>query len=417
MIEPPTRNLARIHPFRNLLVSRAEGCWYFDAEGQRHLDLLAGCWSTVLGHNHPEFTESMRRQVGRLTHLGTGLLSAEVLDGAAELLSTVRSITGSDQTVGYKVAFLNTGSEAVDLAVKFAKAATGRREIVSLERGYYGAGTATYYLSGLPKKDFMGVPAGCYKLLGPDCARCPVGMRFPGCDYACVAVSEQLLDASSAGDVAAILFEPVAAAGGMLFPPPGYLRRLAELARRRGALLIADEVSTGGGRTARWFACEHEDVAPDVIAFGKAFGNGLPVSGVLLRDGLEEAAYSRGLTHIQSHQSDPLGAFAVATVIGLIRRDGLLDRVSSVGRLLLERLAEISRATGAIEDVRGLGLMTAFSATSAEAGESLHRVLTAERVVVGYQPSFATFQLMPAYTLSEEEIDHFCRALSLAARG
>jgi len=160
------RKLARIQPFADVSVAEAEGCWYTDETGGKHLDLLSGCWCSGLGHNHPEFVRRLREQAGRLIHLGTGYLSREVTEGAEALLSTLDPAAGE-----YKVAFVSTGSEAVDLAVKFAKAATGRPGVVSFERGYYGASTSTYHWGGLPKKDFMGTDPGSYHLLAP--ARVP----------------------------------------------------------------------------------------------------------------------------------------------------------------------------------------------------------------------------------------------------
>jgi 2,2-dialkylglycine decarboxylase (pyruvate) len=383
--------------------------------------MLSGCWCSVLGHNHPEFVRNLKRQVGHLTHLGTGYLSEEVADGAAALLSTLSDDSG--ETGGppadpgdYRVAFVNTGSEAVDLAVKFAKAATGRQGVISFERGYYGASTSVYHYMGLPKKEFMGSIPGCHQVLAPDCDACPVGATHPGCAFACLEVSERRLEAAGVrdGSIAAVLFEPIISAGGMVFPPAGYLERLAETARRLGALLISNEVTTGAGRTGRWHAYQHSRITPDAIAFGKGFGNGLPVAGVLVKAEVEEAAHSAGLVHIQSHQSDPLSGFVVAEVVRLIRELGLLERARVMGEELKAKLERVALETGSIRAVRGLGLMVGFTAVTD--GAALHADLSSRGIVTCYRPAYATFQLMPAYIITSRQIDHFVKALAASLR-
>jgi len=383
--------------------------------------MLSGCWCSVLGHNHPRFIRSLKGQVEHLIHLGTGYISDEVIRGADALLSTLDDAQGATPTAGagpgdYKVAFVNTGSEAVDLAVKFAKAATGRQGVVTSDRGYYGASSSVYHYMGLPKKDFMGQATGCHQVLAPDCPACPVGETYPSCAFACVDASERRLREAGAPDagVAALLFEPILSAGGMVFPPPGYLERLQTTARRLGALFISNEVTTGAGRTGRWFAYQHSSVTPDAIAFGKGFGNGLPVAGVLVRADVEEAAYSAGLVHIQSHQSDPLSGFVVAEVIGLIRELGLVKRAEVMGDELKAKLERVSRETGGIGSVRGLGLMTGF--TVRDDGPGLHADLSARGIVTCYRPAYDTIQLMPPYTISRAELDHFIAGLVASLR-
>ncbi len=407
----PRDLLARIQPFYEPTVAKAHGSWYVDEAGRRRLDMLSGCWCSVLGHNHPRFVRDLRRQVGHLVHLGTGYLSKEVADGAAALLSTLDPEAG-----GHKVAFVNSGSEAVDLAVKFAKAATGRQGVVSFERGYYGASSSVYHYMGLPKKEFMGAATGCHQVMAPDCPSCPVDEDYPGCAFACLEASERRLEEAGArrGGLAAVLFEPVLSSGGMVFPPPGYLERLEATARRLGALLISNEVTTGAGRTGRWFAYQHSSITPDAIAFGKGFGNGLPVAGVLVKSEVEELARAAGLVHIQSHQSDPLSGFLVSEVIGLVRELGLLDRVRTLGGELKDKLGRVAAETGAIGAVRGLGLMVAF--TVVENGAGLHAELSNRGVIALYRPAYDTIQLMPPFTISSGEIDHFIAALVASLR-
>jgi len=397
--------IARIQPSRKLTVAMGRGCWYADEEGERYLDLLSGCWSAVLGHCHEEFNEAVKAQVDRLVHAGTGCLSPQVIDGVEALVSTLGE--------GYRAVLLNSGSEAVDLAIKLAKTYTGKREVVSFERGYYGASTDLYMMSGMKKASFFHpVNPGYYKLLAPDCRRCPLELEHPGCDFRCLDVSRQLLEASFTDDVAAVVFEPVMAAGGVLVPPDGYYARVERMARGLDALLVANEVTTGCGRTGRWYGFKHDGVRPDVVAVGKCFGNGFPVAGVLMRSEIEEGVFSAGFTDVQSHQLDPLSGLIVSEVVRIVRRDRLVERAADAGRRFVQALQGLAGAHRVMTNVRGRGLMLAFDVD--EGGDELQRALLERKVVLDYLPAYRTFRMMPALVIEDAEIDHFVDLLDEA---
>lgn len=366
----------------------ARGCWYTDVQGRQHLDLLAGCWCTILGHAHPVFTRRVRRQAGRFVHAGTGYLSPEVHQGVEAFLSILPG--------DYRVALLNTGSEAMDLAIRVARAATGRRAVISVERGYYGATAEMLALTGTAGAHPLG-----YRLPVPDCSRCEHSL--PACGLGCTEPPDPLCG------VAAVVCEPILASGGMVVPPPGYLPRLETLARSREALLVVNEVTTGGGRTGRWFAHQDQGVSPDLVVVGKAFGNGFPAAALLVRDEVEDRARRAGLTHVQSHGFDPFTGFLVATVIELVREEGLLARAGEVGRELKDRLDKLAERFP-VRNVRGDGLLLAFDVP--EPGFSaVARRLEELGVVVGAQPVHSTFRLLPALVLGEVEIAVFAGAL------
>jgi len=394
----PADRLTRFGPLRAPLMATAQGCWYTDTEGRRYLDLLAGCWCTVLGHGHPEFVERVRQQVERFIHAGTGYLSREIEAGVDALLALVPQTR-------YRVAVLNTGSEAVDLAVRVARAATGRRAVVSLHRGYYGATAEMLSLTGPP-----GPHPGGYRLPAPDCHRCPVRLSPSACECACLEASDL------PAEIAAVICEPVMVSGGMLVPPPGYLARLAAMARERGGLLVVNEVTTGGGRTGRWFAHQGQGIRPDLLTLGKAFGNGFPVAAVLVREQVEERAHEAGLTHVQSHGFDPFSGFLLATVIELVRAENLLHRASETGHRLRTYLEGVTERFP-VTNVRGDGMLLAFDLDPNHVDfDAVARRLEDLRIVVAAQPAYHTIRLLPALVLGEEEIDTFTAGLETALR-
>jgi 4-aminobutyrate aminotransferase-like enzyme len=204
--------------------------------------------------------------------------------------------------------------------------------------------------------------------------------------------------------------------GGMLVPPPGYLARLAAMARERGGLLVVNEVTTGGGRTGRWFAHQGQGIRPDLLTLGKAFGNGFPVAAVLVREQVEERAHEAGLTHVQSHGFDPFSGFLLATVIELVRAENLLHRASETGHRLRTYLEGVTERFP-VTNVRGDGMLLAFDLDPNHVDfDAVARRLEDLRIVVAAQPAYHTIRLLPALVLGEEEIDTFTAGLETALR-
>jgi 4-aminobutyrate aminotransferase-like enzyme len=215
--------------------------------------------------------------------------------------------------------------------------------------------------------------------------------------------------------VAAVLYEPVMAAGGVLVPPSGYGERLRELANRCGALLIAEEVTTGVGRTGRWFGFEHDAIVPDILVIGKAIGAGLPVAVVVTTAEVEDRCQGI-LRHVQSHQNDPLSGQVATTVISVLQDERLVDQVTERGAYLLEGLKELQARSSQIYDVRGKGLMVGveLGAEWTGIGAQVQHSLLEDEIIVDYQPHTATFRLFPPYIISEQEIERFLVALGAA---
>ena len=339
----------RTNPLEKVVLTRGEGCRVWDNQGNSYLDLLAGCWCSVLGHGHPRLLEDIREQAGTLIHAGPPFLSDEIQRALAKLTEVVPPAL--ERTV-----FLNTGSEAVELALKMARAATGAGTIVTIARSYYGATTYALSLSEAGRDVRWLPPVGSMiRIPAPDCRRCPAGAAWPCDGFPCLDQLRELIDKKDPA-VAAVIFEPVLANAGILVPPPGYGSCLRDLAAQLKALFIAEEVTTGMGRTGRWFGFEHDNTVPDVLVIGKAVGAGLPVAAVVTTGDVEARCQSV-LTHVQSHQNDPFSGRIVATVITILQEEGLIERAATLGNHLLAGLKELQSRLRCITVVRGRGLM------------------------------------------------------------
>lgn len=340
-------------PYADNLIGRADGSVLRDVDGNEILDLSAGQFCSILGNNHPKLIARLSAQLTNIVHTGTQFLSPIVLE-AAQKLAEVAPGTLS------KSIFLSTGTEANECAISLAKAYTGRTGVVGFNRGYYGLSLATKSLTSIfYDGDRHGsgptVPES-FRFLAPHCFHCPVNNRYPECDLVCLQSSIETA-LPRGGDLAAVIVEPVFSAGGMVVPPPGYLKLLRDFTRQAGALLIVDEAQTGFGRTGKWFGCEHHEVEPDILVVSKGAGAGFPVSAVITNDEVAEKVASRGWQHLASHQSDPLPAAALAATIDIIREENLVEKAASNGQYLLELLIGLKTKYPIIADVRGTGLM------------------------------------------------------------
>jgi 2,2-dialkylglycine decarboxylase (pyruvate) len=212
-------------------------------------------------------------------------------------------------------------------------------------------------------------------------------------------------------NVAAVIVEPVLSAGGMLFPPAGYLKRLQTIAHHHGALLIVDEAQTGFGRTGAWFAFEHHGVQPDILSLSKSIGNGFPVAAVVTTAEIADRVVSEGLWNLSSHQSDPVSAAAVCAVIDIVREEGLLDCARENGAYFLGKLQALTARQPAVASVRGLGLMIGFDVvvdSSLDAAGIVSRFMYACRrrgVHLTYGYGGTNVRIIPPLVITQSEID------------
>src|SRR5207247_932272 len=306
--------------FARVLAARANGAWVETADRRRVLDFTSGHICSTLGHNHPRIVAAIRGALDEVVHLNSWMLSEPVLALAERLASL--SPPGL-----HKVILLNTGSEANEVALKLAKLHTGRFEVVGLTRSFHGL------LTGIASVNFRRAHGGYGPLLpgsfalpAPYAYRCPIRHCDGACDCTCLDTGFELVDQQSVGSLAAVIAEPVLSTGGIIVPPDGYLRRLAEHCARRGMLLVLDEAQTCLGRLGTMFAFERDGVVPDLLALSKTLGGGLPLAATLTSAAIAEDCESKGFLHVTSHVSDPLPAAAGLAVLDVIEEEKLVER-------------------------------------------------------------------------------------------
>jgi taurine--2-oxoglutarate transaminase len=258
-----------------------------------------------------------------------------------------------------KCLFINSGSEANDLAFILARMVTGRPKIFAKYRSYHGTTFGTLGVGGDPRRAAIEPgPAGTVRFFDPYCYRCDFGLRYPECGIHCLGALERQLQLENPATVAAVVVEPVTGAAGGFPLPDGYLPRLRELCDRHGILLIADEVITGFGRTGAWFAVEHENVVPDMLVLAKGLTSGyVPMGAVVVRERIAQHFESRMLPLGGTYAGHPLACAAALACLQEYEERGLIPHARRMGELLLVRLRELAGRHRCVGDVRGKGLL------------------------------------------------------------
>ena len=336
-------------------IRRAEGIWIEDVAGRRYMD-FHGNNVHHIGYGHPRLKEAIRRQMDDLPFAPRRF----ACEPALALAEKIAEIAPGDLS---KVLFTTGGSDANEVALKIARAATGRFKTLSFWDSFHGAGFGAASIGG--EQLFRSGPIGPL-LPGTEhvapfaCYRCPYGYpvdqrgrpKLELCGMACAEMLRYVLERE--GDVAAVIAEPARAVP--YTPPPGFWARVREACDDHGALLIFDEIPTGLGKTGRMFACEHDGVVPDILVMGKALGGGiLPIAATVCRPDLDVAgAWAFG--HY-THEKNPVTCRAALTTIEIIEDEGLVENARKVGDAALERLAAMKRRQSLVGDVRGRGLL------------------------------------------------------------
>ncbi len=370
--------------------AEARGCVVRTASGDEYLDFLGGFGVFNVGHSHPKVIEAVERQLRRMP-LSTRFLLSEPL---AEMARRLAEITPEGIHYIFPV---HSGAASVEGALKLARIATGRQEIVAMRGAFHGKTMGALSASG---KEYFKKP---FEPLVPGFVHVPYG----DADAAAAAVSEK---------TAAVIVEPVQGEAGVILPPDGYLARLREICDRCGALLIADEVQTGLGRTGYMFGVEHDGVAPDIITMAKALGGGVFPLGVFAGNErawapLAEDPYLHTTT-IESHC-----AFAAAcATIDVIKEEGLVQRSKELGTYMLQALREAAGAyPDVVKEVRGRGLMVALDFQGEGHGGVVLASMLDQKILVGFSLNNPqTIRLEPPLIVGRGEIDRVVEAFARA---
>lgn len=351
--DDPTRHLIRYGgEFSPELITSAAGSRLRTESGRTLLDFTSGQMSAILGHSHPDIVATVRRQIGTLDHLFSGMLSAPVTELAARLSDSLPEPLN-------KVLLLTTGAESNEAAIRMAKLVTGKHEIVSFARSWHGmthAAAAATYSAG--RKGYGPVAAGNLALPTPNAYRPDFTTAGGELDWQRqLDYGFEMVDAQSVGALAACIVEPILSSGGVIDLPAGYLAALKRKCDERGMLLILDEAQTGLCRTGTWYAFERDGVVPDILTVSKTLGAGLPLAATITSTEIERTAHERGFLFFTTHVSDPLVAAVGNTVLDVLIRDRLDVRAQTAGQLLRTGLLDIARRHEVVGDVRGRGLL------------------------------------------------------------
>lgn len=363
---------------------RGEGAYLYDADGNAYLDFNTGIGVAALGHAHPAIVQAVSEQARTLVTCSAGYFHNDVRARFTHKLAEIAP-EGLD-----RVFLVNSGSEAIETALKLARAHTGRPRIISAERGFHGRTLGA--LSATHKRPYRQP----FEPLVPEFEHVPFGDTQALQD----AVDEQ---------TAAVLIEPIQGEGGIYPAPEGYLQAAREVCDAHGALLIVDEIQSGMGRTGRWFACELESVVPDALCLAKPLGGGVPLGATIFRD---ELAFGKG-QHGSTFGGNPLACRAGLAAIGTIENDRLLEHVAEMGAYLRDGLEKIAaNRPEQCREVRGRGLMLALQLRG-KAGPLLKTLLTEYQLLV-LAAGPTTIRLLPPYTITRDEADRALGALAEA---
>jgi 4-aminobutyrate aminotransferase-like enzyme len=395
--------------------ARTEGCEVWDAEGRAYLDLYAGFAVANVGYCHPRVTEAIREQAGVMTHCP----SAAPSEVRAELYERLLAIAPPALD---RVLLAVTGAMANETAVQLARAATGRSNVVTFSGTYPGRTVgALRYAGKHAYREQFGVAADAHFVPYPDPYRSPwAGDADPG-EIALGLLEHALVDpASGVEPPACVLVEPIQGNGGVVIPPAGFLTGLRRLCDRTGTLLVFDEIQCGFGRSGRTWACEHEEVVPDLLTVGKGIGGGLALAAVLGRSELMTTWKPDAVT--STFLANALNAAAGCAAIDVLREEGLVERSARLGTRALEHLRSGLAARPAVGDVRGRGLFIGLEIvqdgeTDPERAAQTQLALRERGVLVGRGGRYGNVLILaPPLVIEEDVLDRGLEAVLEAVR-
>jgi len=340
-----------------IYVAKAEDAWLEDVDGNRYIDFAGGIGCANAGHRQQPVVDAISAQLDKFLHT---CVQVTPYEGYIRLAERMNEVTPGE--FPKKTLFVNTGAEAVENAVKIARAYTKRPAIIAFEDAFHGRTMMTLALTSKThpyKAGFAPFPGDVYRVPFAYCYRCSYNLKYPSCDLYCARHLEDAFKRVVANEeVAAVIAEPVMGEGGFIAPPPDYFKVLIDLCHKHGILFIADEVQSGFGRTGKMFASERYGIEPDLIVTAKSLGGGLPLAAVTGRAEIMDAPGPGGLGG--TFAGNPLSCAAALAVLDLFEAENLLARANELGDRFQRRAREWQRRWAIIGDVRGLGGMQAI---------------------------------------------------------
>jgi acetylornithine aminotransferase len=373
------------HPLLLPDIVKGEGCYLYDLDGQKYLDLESGIWCLPLGHCHPQINDAIRAQADILMHSGY-CYANPVMEQASNAVLDILNIPDG------KCVFLSSGSEAVEFGVQALRKITDRPLILTLSDSFLGS----YGSAGSKRKD---------EWVLFDWHECTVCNSSEECNPECRYFSE--IPFSRIGG---FVFEPGSSSGLVRFPPKSFIQNIVKFIRQHEGFIQINEITTGLGRTGKWFGFQHYGIRPDIVSMGKGLGNGYPVSAIAMTPEIIEHLSNKSFYYYQSHQNDPLGCAVARAVIKILQEEKIIEKSKPVADYFLKELQQLKQKYSIIQEIRGRGLMFAI-----EFKDMLEDALLSDLYVqciqhgfiLAKRPGLNVFRLDPPLVIQKEDIDHF----------
>lgn len=401
-----------------VVVASAKGRTVVDEEGKSYLDCFSGISVVNAGHNHPKILAAAREQMEKLVHCCSYVYQVPVVGRLAEALA---GVAPNGLTKSF---FSTSGAEAIEGAVRLAKQATGRREIVALGFGFHGRTIGTLSITGnqVRKKNNGPYVSGVAFGPAPYCYRCPLGLKYPDCEVACAHALKDTIRQQTSGDVAALVAEPVLGEGGLVAPPGEYFEVAARIFHEEGALFIADEVQTGFGRTGKMFGIDHAPGSkPDIVAMAKGIAGGFPLGAFMAKEPVSEAM--KPGDHLSTFGGNPISCAAALANLEVIREENLVDNSARRGEELMKRLKKLEERAGLVGEVRGRGLMIGLELVKDKKtkepapsdAKAVRATLRERGILVGVGGAYGNVvRLQPPLSITADECDRAASAVEKA---
>lgn len=402
-----------------LALEEAEGVWVRDVDGEEYLDFFAGILTTSVGHCHPGVTDAVDAQMRKLGHTST----LYVTEPQIRVAEQIAALAPGDLD---RLAFTNSGTEAVETAVVAACLATGRSEVVALRHAYSGRSILTTNITAHAGwRPLSAQIAGISHARSPYVYRSPLGPGVSEEEQVDFFVEDliETIETTTSGRPAAFIAETIQGVGGFIVPPRGYLRRAAEVIRSYGGLFICDEVQTGWGRTGdRWFGIEHDDVVPDIMVMAKGIANGWPVGATIATDEVADAWTD---SSISTYGGNPVSMAAAGATISVMEEEDVPARSAERGAQVRATLEALQQEYEWIGEVRGMGLMQAIELIegggsrepSPARANAVKEAARDERLLLGTGGlANHVIRMGPSMLITEEETSEALERLTRACR-
>ena len=398
-----------IYRYTDIAFHRGKGVYLYDVEGREYLDFVSGIATMNVGHNHPDVVEAICDQAHLLIH---GACHIGYMEPYVAMMESIKAIAPGDLKNG-KGILVNSGSEAVETALKLARFVKNRPMVLAFTDSFHGRSMGALALtssSTLYRQNLTGLLSVVYHTPYPYCYRWPLEHDSPDrCGIACLNLVEKALETVvPPEDLAAIIVEPIAGEGGYIVPPAGFLAGLREICDRYDIMLIADEIQTGFGRTGKMFAVEHWDIVPDVLCLAKAMGGGLPLGAILGK--AEYLDQWPPAAHGTTFGGNPVACRAGLATIEIIKSENLIKNAQIMGDYIRDQLISLQKELPMIGDVRGRGLMIGAELVNKDgtpANEIIKKVIkeAASQGVVLTKCGTSTIRFAPPLIINEDQLD------------